>query len=590
MYETHFGFSEAPFSIAPNPRYLYMSGKHREAMAHLLYGIREGGGFVQLTGEVGTGKTTLCRQLLAEIPDGVDVALILNPRIDERELMQSICDELRINYRGSDSVKQLVDVLNDHLLQAHARGRHTVLVIDEAQNLTDGVLEQVRLLTNLETARKKLLQIILIGQPELKEHLAGRALRQLSQRITARYHLEPLNRREVREYLRYRLRQGGCERPLFTAMAVSAIYRHSRGVPRLINVLCDRALLGAYASGRGRVSRRIVARASRELRGGASSTGRRVLVWGVAAMLALVAPLAAYTMGWLPERVDREVRQFVPSWVPRLSTAERVVGSGLSKAGFIRVAHAAQPPMPALSLELDLSVDARPHALTGEQPSPVRLSSIARLTAVEARDVIASLGGESGSRVHALRELAAMWSVPLALVFDCVGIGEFGLSCHSEVGGWSRVLELDRPAVVVLQGAGETSGHGVLRHVIAEEVVVGIGGADYRMAVDEFTEVWAGSALLLWRRPPLGQIPVNEASSREDVLWLRRALNLEAANYGGVIPSRVERDLFDAELRDVLHDFQRRLGLPVSDQAAAAELILLNGRLGYESHPVLRHR
>ena len=225
MYESYFGFTELPFSIAPNPAYLFMSSHHREAMAHLLFGVREGGGFVQLTGEVGTGKTTLCRRLLSELPDNVDVALILNPRINELELMQSVCDELRINYESSATVKNLLDHLNSYLLDAHAKGRNTVLIIDEAQNLSFDVLEQVRLLTNLETSQKKLLQIILVGQTELREMLSQKSLRQLSQRITARYHLKPLDRRDLREYLVFRLKQSGCERFLFTRSAVSSIYR-----------------------------------------------------------------------------------------------------------------------------------------------------------------------------------------------------------------------------------------------------------------------------------------------------------------------------------------------------------------------------
>src|SRR5210317_846476 len=206
MYLEHFNLTERPFSITPDPRFLYMSARHREALAHLLYGLSEGGGFVQLTGEVGTGKTTICRCLLEQVPDNVDIALVLNPKVTSTELIATVCDELGIEYpAGDSSIKALTDELNRYLLDAHARGRRTVLILDEAQNLSADVLEQVRLLTNLETSTQKLLQIVLIGQPELRSLLAREDMRQLSQRVTARYHLDPISREEAGAYIKHRL-------------------------------------------------------------------------------------------------------------------------------------------------------------------------------------------------------------------------------------------------------------------------------------------------------------------------------------------------------------------------------------------------
>ncbi|MGH7266538.1 MAG: ExeA family protein, partial [Candidatus Rokuibacteriota bacterium] len=275
MYAAYFGLAEAPFSIAPDPRYLFMSDRHREALAHLLYGVGEGGGFVQLTGEVGTGKTTVCRCLLAELPPHVDVALVLNPRLTAFELLATVCDELRISYaRSTTSLKELVDALYHHLLTGHAAGRRTVLIIDEAQDLAPDVLEQIRLLTNLETDREKLLQIILIGQPELLELLERPDLRQLAQRVTARYHLQPFTERETREYIRHRLRvaRGGDAAAaagiVFTEGAVRQVHRAAGGIPRLINVICDRALLGAYAHDRKRIDGATARRAAGEVLGG----------------------------------------------------------------------------------------------------------------------------------------------------------------------------------------------------------------------------------------------------------------------------------------------------------------------------------
>src|SRR5208283_1359598 len=251
MYRDHFGLADTPFSIAPDPRYLYMSEFHREALAHLLYGIDSDGGFVLLTGEVGAGKTTVCRCLLEQLPDTVDAALILNPKLDSQELLATLCDELGISYpEDATGIKRFVDMINAHLLDSYAKGRKTILIIDEAQNLSSDVLEQIRLLTNVETNERKLLQIIMLGQPELREKLEQPELKQLAQRITARYHLGPLSRNDIPAYIARRLRVAGTQSTLFSASAIKALYGFSGGIPRLINIVCDRALLGAFAEGR----------------------------------------------------------------------------------------------------------------------------------------------------------------------------------------------------------------------------------------------------------------------------------------------------------------------------------------------------
>src|SRR5262245_29297571 len=268
MYTQYFRLKEPPFSITPDPRYLYLSPGHRDALAHLLFGVGEGGGFVQLTGEVGTGKTTLCRCLLEQLPPGVNVALILNPRLTGFELLAAVCDELRIAYPPSTtSRKVLVDLLSRHLLDAHARGERTALIIDEAQALAPEVLEEIRLLTNLETPTRKLLQIILIGQPELIRLLEREDLRQLAQRVTARYHLVPFGLADTRTYLRHRLEVAGAKGEVFTDGAVREVHRAAGGIPRLINSICDRALLGAYTEDRKQVGLATVRRAASEVLG-----------------------------------------------------------------------------------------------------------------------------------------------------------------------------------------------------------------------------------------------------------------------------------------------------------------------------------
>lgn len=269
MYYEYFGFSAPPFSIAPDPRYLYLSPRHNEALAHLLYGLQsQSGGFVLLTGEVGAGKTTVCRCVLEQAPADCDVALIYNPKLGIEELLSTLCDELHIRYpSGTKGTKAFVDRLNARLLESHAKGRKTVLIVDEAQNLDDEVLEQLRLLTNLETSERKLLQIVLLGQPELIERLARPEMRQLTQRIVARYHLANLLPNEVANYIHHRLTVAGVRRNLFPMPTVRRIVRHTRGNPRLINVLCDRALLGAYTQGLDTVDPATLDRAAEEVLG-----------------------------------------------------------------------------------------------------------------------------------------------------------------------------------------------------------------------------------------------------------------------------------------------------------------------------------
>jgi general secretion pathway protein A len=280
MYQKFFGLQREPFSIAPDPRYLFMSARHREALAHLLYGVRGGGGFVLLTGEIGAGKTTVCRCFLEQVPRRCNVAYIFNPKQTALELLGSIGDDFRIPREapasGTRTVKDHVDALNAFLLRTHASGQHNVLVIDEAQMLSADALEQLRLLTNLETNERKLLQIILIGQPELRDLLARPELEQLAQRVIARYHLEALGARETTQYIHHRLAKAGLSRAVpFDAQALQRIHTLARGIPRRINLLCDRALLGAYATGKASVDLRIVDKAAAEVLGPGGRRKRR---------------------------------------------------------------------------------------------------------------------------------------------------------------------------------------------------------------------------------------------------------------------------------------------------------------------------
>lgn len=298
MYKDYFGLKEDPFSIAPDPQFLYMSDRHREALAHLIYGMKADSGFVLLTGEVGTGKTTVCRCLLGQIPENSEIAFILNPKLSVVELLATICDELGISYpKGSSSIKVFIDLINNYLLDAHSQGKQTVLIIDEAQNLSVDVLEQIRLLTNLETDKRKLLQVIMLGQPELNQILDRSEMRQLAQRVTARYHLEPLSRNEIEGYLSHRLAVAGVERPLFPQATVNKLYRLTCGVPRLINLLCDRALLGAYVKGLNVVSPQLLTIAASEVFGKTNASREEKgnpWQWLLVALLSLILMIGVY--------------------------------------------------------------------------------------------------------------------------------------------------------------------------------------------------------------------------------------------------------------------------------------------------------
>lgn len=543
MYASSFGMTEAPFSISPDPRYLYMSRRHQEAMAHLRYGIQESGGFVLLTGEVGTGKTTICRSMLEQLPDNVDVALILNPQIDHNELLAALCDEIDVRYPADASPKLLLRLLNERLIDTYSRGRRTVLLIDEAQMLSREVLEQVRILTNLETTRQKLLQIILIGQPELADILSRQDLRQLAQRITARHHLEPLTRSEIVEYVRYRLGVAGCHRPVFTRSALRRLYRLSGGVPRLINVICDRAMLGAYSRDRTRVTGPMVSRAAGEVSGGA----RRG--WGIWWWATGLAMASAMTVAMVhPEWMGVDIGRLAPVQVPTDPDEQA----------------AAAPAAAESSSTIDKIPD------PGPDPHPPAADAVRRISP----EALLDSRHAARSEQEVLLRLLQAWGVAAAEIESpsCADINElYGLRCLKEQGTWEDLQSYDRVAALALRSAGSVS-YVVLTGLDRERAVIAGRGEDFDLERAALGPYWDGSYLVLWRAPPWGTRTITEHSEGVDVLWLRQTLN----RVPGLQPLDVGNTNFDSSLKERIMSFQKSNNLRVDGVAGVHTIIRLN--------------
>ncbi len=534
MYTQFFGLNEKPFSITPDPRYLFMSERHGEALAHLVYGVTESGGFIQLTGEVGTGKTTLVRTLLSDrLPDDADVAVVLNPQITAHEFLATICEELEVPVPDEkDSIKALTDALNQHLLAAHAAGRHTILIVDEAQNLAPAVLEQVRLLTNLETARKKLLQIILIGQPELRELLARTDLRQLAQRITGRYHLEPLTQDETQKYIEHRLRVAGALGEIFDGAAKKEVYRLSGGVPRLINVICDRALLGAYSRESRGVTKAIVRRAADEVAGERTRWPNVAQVSLGVAVIALIAA-ALFALSRLPEERT----------APAEVTARQEVADPLPAAP------PEPPPMPSLSEQL-------------------------------------AAAGELTSEDFAFATLFRLWGIDFASGprAACTQASDSNLACLNFRGSWNALRKLDRPAILNVQDESGTSHRIVLVAVNGDSAEVSIGGVRVTHSAYAIADAWHGQSVLLWR-PPTGT-PVSLAPGYDgpEVLWLRQSL----ADIDGRYRSNATLSTrYDSDLERIVREFQRDHRLDVDGFAGQHTQIFINSLLAADSTPRL---
>jgi len=538
MYASYFGLKHEPFSIAPDPHYLFMSERHREALAHLLYGLGGGGGFVLLTGEIGTGKTTLCRLFLEQIPANCNVAYIFNPKQSALELMQSICEEFRIAVPASTSMKAHVDRLNAFLLESHAAGRNTVLIIDEAQNLEPEVLEQLRLLTNLETRERKLLQVILIGQPELRQMLERPELEQLAQRVIARYHLGALTPGETEQYIRHRMDVAGLERPFpFEPRAVRRIHELSRGVPRRINLLCDRALLGAYATSRATVDRKTVEQAAEEV------LGKRNVAPPVRQRTALVLALGL------------------------------AAGAGLYAAA-TRVSQVSQVPQ-----------DDQPVRIATAAKPPARAASIAKAASAPASAIAAP--AQAPQLLHdandAWRELAALWKAQPAEGSACAELQKQQLECFTKNLNLALIRELARPGIVTLDAQQGKPSYALLTALTQESATLRAGSAEQTVTLAALAARWNGDFATLWKSPPGYDAYSSHGEVRaETASWIESRLASAGVNGNGNGIANVKEPM-----RVRLRTFQLAHGLPADGQPGPLTYMQLN-RAGGADEPRLR--
>ncbi len=516
MYLEYFGLTEAPFSITPDPAFVFLSQRHRDALAHLLYGVGQGGsgGFVQLTGEVGTGKTTLCRCLLEQVPENTRIALVLNPLMTPHELLAAICEELGIQTFGlENSSKALVDQLNHYLLAAHEAGECVVVVIDEAQNLSPESLEQVRLLTNLETTKQKLLQVVLLGQPELRELLQRRSLRQLAQRITARYHLTPLGQVDAARYVGHRMQVAGAVRNPFRKSALKALYQRSHGVPRLINIIADRALVGAYAAEVRDIKAKLVHAAADEVQLGEPGARRSLWRWPAAIAASLILALITWNI-MRSGAVNSEISE--PAVTNRLAESVSLDSGTVIDSITLHFAQKLPPAMPEEALDADW----------------LRIQHQA-----------------------AWQGLASLWNEP-------AGGPDIDAACNEQInvrwaclksdGSFARIIQLGLPVILQLQRSKPSLL--LLQGIDGDHLLAGAPGTTLTLSRRAVEDRWFGDYMVAWPQAASWPREIARGDSGPAVDTVLRLAGLAEPPYSG-------RNEFEAEFENWLVGFQYRYGL-----------------------------
>jgi general secretion pathway protein A len=587
MYLQYFGLREPPFSIAPNPRYLFMSERHREALAHLVYGLQGTGGFVVLTGEVGAGKTTLARRFLEEIPANCRVAYLINPNVTTAELLQTICDEFGIKVasasRRSDeppSIKAWVDAINAFLLSEYAAGRNCVVIVDEAQNLTPEVMEQLRLLTNLETDERKLLQIILIGQPELRDLLARHDLRQVDQRVVARYHLDSLDVQDTEHYLAHRLAIAGGQPDLFAPAVAASVHAWTDGVPRRINVLADRALLGAYAQGLPQVTVELINKAAGEVFQGRVGKGSKPSTaaygkTGNSATAAIVKPLL---------------------WIAGVAAAA-VVGYAAVNNGTLKLPFASDAPKasssPANAVNNSNTPQISPSTASinqGNTHNPVAsISAVSASQKPSLDSLIASSTVDATLRQSSARALLQLWRVtssasPLKEPVStglCEAAIAAQLACYSGKTGLEALRANNHPVLITLS-KHRASVPALLDRLDATSARVTIGNTPVQLSQAELMQVWQGDFVAMWKplmgdaqRPTISNLlPGAQGPAVADMLMRLSAAKSLPAELAAAATSPAPR--YDAAVQAAVRAFQMSQGLAADGGAGPQTLLRLN--------------
>jgi general secretion pathway protein A len=562
MYTSFFGLNERPFSITPDPRYLFMSERHTEALAHLIYGVRESGGFIQLTGEVGTGKTTLIRSLLQQLPKATDVALILNPQLSRNEFLSTICEELGVPLADTtNSIKTLIKTLNYCLLSNHSKGRRTILIVDEAQNLRVDVLEQVRLLTNLETAKQKLLQIILIGQPELRDLLAGNDMRQLAQRITGRYHLRPLSRRETKAYIDHRLKVAGSVGAIFSNAAKRELYRLSEGVPRRINVIADRALLGAFTREVRQVTPKLLRKAAAEVLDQRVITLSPWYRWLQAAGIAVAIIVIAIGVSWAFANwsgvksklgLDQKTIAATTEVVQEPATSEPTSSDTI-------------PTLPDSAMDQTSAIDA-----------PIPAAGLAAILQENQANTTTDA---------AFATLFELWGAAYTpgSKHACNQAEQHRLYCLFQRGSLSQVRSLDRPVILTLRDYASRRHQVVLSALNDNVATISVTGEVFAIDTAELAEFWFGEYLLLWRPQMDPMRKFSTGTRNESITWLRESL----AQIQGEPITPMSSDYFDTVLETRVRNYQRDRRLGVDGVVGHQTQIAINTDLGAADIPRL---
>lgn len=511
----------------PDPHFIYMSKHHREGLAHLLYGIKQGGGFIALTGEVGTGKTMLCKCLLDQLPDNVDIALVLNPKLSAIELLATICDELHISYNPDRlTLKDLIDNLNKYLLDAHAEGRQTVVMIDEAQNLSLDVLEQIRLLTNLETSKTKLLQIILVAQPELKQLLELPELRQLNQRITARYHLTPLSYTDTYKYIYHRLAMCGGKTNIFSHNAIRKIYKISNGIPRLINILCDRALLGAYVLDTHFVSKKIVSNAAKEV----LNTLPKSAFITLPSIAIFCAICILISLLFFLTAKPKKTQLILSGTFSEISTQEESSKARSKPTHFI-------PYIKQNNISLDTAIS--------------RLSSL--------------------------------WNKTIPVNAGCKELESYTLHCFFEKSNWKSMVALNRPVIMEFSSSDTEKSYLLL-------VGIKNGNPVFNMTtktifpLEQILQSWDGYYMTLWQPPVNGVTKIYPKQASEAVIWVRKQIS---SNWNdSLMTSRSA--YFNNKLKTKVINFQKHHNLTRDGIVGPKTFIHLQNKLALNQSPQLK--